>query len=261
MLVPTGCRALRTASITLVLCTGLCASELAFEVASIRPSPPLDGSHGPIYVGPKGGPGTEDPGRYWCSFCDVSGLISQAYDVPEYRIFSAYRLPDNRFHIAATLSPETTREQFRVMLQNLLADRFKLSLHHESREMRMYRLVVSPGGPKLKAHVEGGASKTENPQEIRKRPAGFYYKAQGKTMADFVKVVEGQLGKPVTDATGLNEKYDFDIWWTADLNADAATDLPTIYTAIQSLGLKLDMHKGNVDVIVIDHMQRLPTEN
>jgi uncharacterized protein (TIGR03435 family) len=246
-------------------CFSASASELSFEIASIRPAPStIDSSHGPVVVGPKGAPGTEDPGRYSCNYCDVSELVSQAYDVPEYRIFSGNRLPEDRFHIAATMPAETTREQFRVMLQNLLADRFKLRVHHESREMQMFRLLVSSGGSKLKAHVEGASSTAEGQNEMRKRAPGFYYKVQAKSTADFTRVVEGQLHKPVTDATGLDGKYDFDIWWTADyMDAEplVAPDSPTIYSAIRSLGLKLEPHKGQVDVLAVDHVEKMPTEN
>jgi uncharacterized protein (TIGR03435 family) len=257
---------LRAAPVAMALCAGFCAyaSELVFDAASIKPSPPMDTRSGPIYPGPKGGPGTEDPGRYWCNFCGVSELVSQAYDVPEYRIFSANRLPADRFHIVATIATETTREHFRVMLQNLLKDRFKLTVHRESREMQMFRLVVSSGGPKLKVHVEGAQSRVEDKNETRNRAPGVYYKVQAKTMADFTKVVEGQLRKPVTDGTGLEEKYDFDIWWTAnnqDADAPAGTDSPTIYSAIRSLGLRLESRKGQIEVVVIDRVEKLPTEN
>jgi len=97
--------------VLLAFCAGLLAqtSEPVFEAASIKPSPPLDSSRGPIYVGPKGGPGTDDPGRYSCTFCDVATLVSQAFDVPEYRLVNANRLPADRFHIVATI-PAGTRK-------------------------------------------------------------------------------------------------------------------------------------------------------
>jgi uncharacterized protein (TIGR03435 family) len=256
---------LRTAHLALMLFPGFSANafEQVFDAVSIKPSPPMDSSRGPIYFGPKGGPGTEDPGRYWCNYCSLSELVSQAYDVPEYRIFSADRLPEDRFHIVATIPANATRDQFRVMLQKLLADRFKLAEHSERREMQMFRLLAS-SGPKVKVHVEGELPASEDRNARRNRAPGFYYKVQAKTMADFAKVIEGQLRRPVADATGLNGKYDFDVWWTANyLDADpgAATDSPTIYSAIQSLGLRLESHKGQIDVVVVDHVQRLPTEN
>jgi len=255
---------LRTVLVPLAFCAGLLGQTagLVFDAASIKPSPPLDGSHGPIYVGSKGGPGTDDPGRYTCTFCDLSGLLSTAYDVPEYRLFSTDRLPADRFHVVATIPAGTTKEQFRLMLRNLLAERFKVTVHRESREMQVFLLSVAAGGPKLQAHVEAAPLPVED--QRRNRTPGFYYKIQGKTMADFARVVEGQLRKPVTDATGLTGLYDFDVWWTFDeLNPDASgtTDAPTLRSTIQSLGLKLESRKAPLDVVVVDHAEKLRTEN
>ena len=256
---------MRTVLVQLAFCAGLLGqtSGPVFDAATIKPSPPLDGSHGPIYVGSKGGPGTDDPGRYTCTYCDLSGLVSTAYDVPEFRLFSTNRLPADRFHIVATIPAGTTKEQFRLMLRNLLAERFKVTVHREPREMQTFSLSVAAGGPKLQAHIEG-APPAEDRSQRRNRTPGFYYKIQGKTMADFASVVEGQLRKPVTDATGLTGLYDFDVWWTFDeSNPDASgtTDAPTLRSAIQSLGLKLESRKAPIDVVVVDHAEKLLTEN
>jgi uncharacterized protein (TIGR03435 family) len=119
------------------------------------------------------------------------------------------------------------------MLQNLLADRFTLRTHREMRDMQMCRLLRSAGGPKLKAHVEEAVVETKPGN----RPPGFYYKAKAKTVTDFAKVLEGQLGKPVVDATGLAGTYDFDVWWGFnDLDADgrSPTESPTMLTAIRT---------------------------
>jgi uncharacterized protein (TIGR03435 family) len=252
--------------VTLVFCAGLLAqtSDPAFDAASIKLSPPMDSSHGPIWVGAKGGPGTDDPGRYSCTFCTVSGLISDAYDVPDYRLASSIRLPADRFHVEAAIPAGTTKEQFRSMLQSLLAERFKLAVHTESREMQTFRLIVAPGGPKLSTHVDGEPLEAAKTSRNRNRAPGYYYQLQGRTVGDFAKLVEGQLRRPVTDATGLNGKYDFDVWWTTDdLNADAQapTDAPTLRSVIQSLGLKLESRKESVEVVVVDRVERLPTEN
>jgi uncharacterized protein (TIGR03435 family) len=230
------------------------AADPAFEAASIKPSPPLDSSNGPIFFGPKGGPGDPDPGRYWCNFCNISELIAQAYNLPEYRIVTATRLPEDRFHIVATVPAGATRDQFRAMLQSLLSERFKLTVHRDTRDMQMFRLVVSSGGPKLKPHVDGPPPPVDN----KPHAPGVYYKQQGKTTTDLAKVLEGQLRKPVTDATGLSGTYDFDIWWTID--NDPASDAPTIYSAIQALGLKLESHKGTLEVVVVDRVEK-PTGN
>lgn len=76
-------------------------------------------------------------------------------------------------------------------------------------------------------------------------------------MTDFARAIAGQLRQPVTDATGLTEKYDFELWWTPDDSPDG----PTLISAIQSLGLNLESRKGPVEVVVIDHVEKSPTEN
>lgn len=246
----------------LLLSYCLCSAGQEFEVASIKPSPELDTSKGEqIFVGSKGGPGTEDPTRYWCNFCEVSDLILKAYDVSKYRLVSARRLPEDRFHIVATIAPGTTRDQFRIMLQNLLVERFGLKVHHEKHELRTYRLLLSPGGAKLKPHVEGDL--VEAKSNGQKLQPGYHYKAQA-TLADFAKVIENVLEKPVVDATGLKGRYDFDLSWSFD-DLDAVerspSNLPTLRSAIRSLGLKIDSHKEQIDVIVVDDVAKSPTGN
>jgi uncharacterized protein (TIGR03435 family) len=228
----------------LLLSCCLCCFGQEFEVASIKPSPELDNSNVPVFFGSKGGPGTESPTRYSCNFCEVSDIVSKAYDLPEYRLVSTKRLPTGRFHMIAIIAPGTTQDQFRLMLQNLLVERFGLKVHHDKREMPTYRLLIARGGAKLKPHVEGVSVEVKSSDE--KTPPGFYYKRQA-TLAEFAKVVEGHLRKPVVDATGLAGKYDFDLSWRfddLDFVEQTPSDLPTLRSAIRSLGLEIDSHKG-----------------
>jgi uncharacterized protein (TIGR03435 family) len=80
-------------------------------------------------------------------------------------------------------------------------------------------------------------------------------------MVDFADLMSGQLAKPVIDATGLNGKYDFDVWWSVDLDTRSTTDAPTPEAAIRSLGLKLEPRRGPVEFIVVDHAEKMPSEN
>jgi uncharacterized protein (TIGR03435 family) len=236
--------------LTLLMALTLSAFGQTFEVATVKPSPPLGGP-----MGPKGGPGTDDPGRYWCNYCQLDYLISQAFDVPPYRIVDADRLPQDWFHIVATIPRGATPEDFRAMLRALLADRFKLTIHRELRELSMYRLTVSSGGPKLKPHVGGVDVPPELPKD---RPPGFYYPYRNRAVAEFAKMLEGRLRSPVVDATGVTGKYDFDVAWAFDDDVDSP--LPTMAAAIQSLGLRLEARKGKVDCIVVDHVAK-PAQN
>ena len=193
----------------------------------------------------------------------VRFVLTKAYGVNDYQIVGPDWLDRDRFDIDATMPAGTTMAQFRTMLQNLLAERFKLVAHREPREMQTFRLVVAPGGPTLKAHVEGEAPPPAANTNPANRVPGVYYRVQGKTIAEFAKLVEAQLQRRVTDATGLAGKYDFDLWWSEDLDADpsAPADRPTIRSAIQSLGLKLETLKTPLDVVVVDRVEKLPVEN
>jgi uncharacterized protein (TIGR03435 family) len=92
-----------------------------------------------------------------------------------------------------------------------------------------------------------------------------YYNVQGRTIPEFARLVEGYLRGPVTDATGLIGKYDFDIFFNPGPDifnpGPDITEAPTLPSAIQSTGLKLESAKAPVDVIVVDHVEKTPTEN
>ena len=110
-------------------------SGQSFEVASIKPAPP-PGS-GPMRVGSSGGPGTRDPGRFNCENCSLSNLVTQAYDIRSYQLSAPSWLATERFIILATVPEGATKEQFHVMLQNMLKERFGLTFHREQKEMQM----------------------------------------------------------------------------------------------------------------------------
>lgn len=248
----------QAAWICMLLCGCLHGSAQEFEVASIKPSPEIDGQ---AYVGEQGGPGTNSPARYSCTFCEVSELVAQAYGVPGYRLVNTQRLPAGRFHVVATILPGTTREQFQIMLQNLLAERFGLKVHREKRAMRSYRLLVSRGGAKLKPHVDGAPVAARNPGDHAQ--PGYHFRTHA-TLAHLAVVIENNLHKPVVDDTDLAGEYDFDLSWrNDDLIADeqSPSDLPTLSEVLRTLGLEIDPHEENVDVIVIDDVAASPTEN
>jgi len=151
--------------------------------------------------------------------------------VKNYQIVGPSWLDTERFDINATLPPETTKQQFQVMLQNLLAERFKLTIHRETKELPAYVLTVGKGGPKMKesepmapgAEAEAAAA-PPGPLPVRPQmgPDGFPVMPPGRpglftmmmpgrarmmgqrqTMQDLANRLTGQLNRPVTDATGL----------------------------------------------------------
>lgn len=293
--------------------------SLTFDVASVKPAaPPVPDGRGRIMmVGPSGGPGTKDPGRIHYPFMNLRNLLMTAYDVKNFQIVGPSWLDSERFEITATMPPETTKEQFRIMLQNLLAERFKMTVHRETKELPTYALTVAKGGPRMTESKEppppadDGNSPPPPPSMPKMGPDGFPDMTQflggraglfnimmpgrarmiahQQTMQDLATRLSNQLSKPVTDTTGLTGKYDFTLSFLPDYSngplgplpppppgagaGDAGrvpvpappTDAeapPDIFAALQSqLGLKLEPKKGPVEQIVIDHIEKTPTEN
>jgi bla regulator protein blaR1 len=209
-------------------------------------------------------------------------LIASAYNLP---MLSAKSQVDggpewvdtDRFEIEAKIEesmntamqkmPAAERQQqVQLMEQSLLADRFKLKVHFETRELPEYALVVTKGGSKMTAAVEGEVKQVS----VTGTGRGSEMKAKGQTVGDLARMLQMQPemnGRLVVDQTGLTGAYDFTMKWTREQAGDAEEagspggDAPTYFTALQEqLGLKLVSAKGPVEVVVIDHIE-LPSEN
>ena len=271
----------------------LAASGQTFEVASVKPSAPPGA--GRRVFGLQGGPGTPDPTRARFSNMGLKGLVSFAYDTSGLQISGPSWTEDDRFDLVATMPNGTTREQFQVMLQNLLAERFKLEIHREKKTISLYSLTVGKGGSKLKIPRPDPVADPTVPdpdpkprQGMQKGEDGYPKFAPNVTMmgmisdggktrgalqahnepvAWLVKMLSGQMGAPVADDTGLKDKYDYAMTWIPEEpgaipaeNQDLGG--PSLMNAIQEqLGLRLTAKKGPVEFIVIDRAERTPTEN
>ena len=166
-------------------------------------------------------------------------------------------------------------DQRRTMFQSILTDRFKLVVHHETRELTVYVLTVGKGGPKFKQ------SAPDNPASTTPRRRGMMSNRGKLTATDtqistLVTILSRQLGRNIIDKTGLTGNYDFTLEWTpdeggpptpkpADGSAPSSANAPdpgaSVFTALQEqLGLKLEPTKAPVDVVVIDNIEK-PTEN
>ena len=262
--------------------------KLEFEVATVKPAAPLTGR-----VAPRGGPGTADPERVNYTYVSMKNLLMSAYGLPINQVFGPSWIDSEHYDIVAKVPPGATKEQVNVMLQNLLADRFKLVVHRETRELPLYELVVGKNGPKIKPYVEDpNAPKPEpgRPFATGKdgnpipRPGSLIMTmSQGKRRVTASKqsiggspglatVLGAELGRPVVDKTGLTGDYDYTIEFRPQ-GPNAAppgqqipepndSDAPDILVAVQEqLGLRLEAKKGPIEVVVVDRGERSPTEN
>ncbi len=257
-----------------------------FEVASIKPT----GSQG-------GGMMRPFPGRLTAS-APVRVLMQAAYHVQPFQIEGGPEwFQSDGYAVDAKASGNPDHEQMMLMLQSLLAERFDLRIHREPREMMVYALVPARGGLKLPPPKEGSCvEETElvgplaNPGTRMQPPdqgpapaprcggldvpleAGGARMHGGKVpIAEFVRVLSRVLGRTVTDQTGFSGIFDINLKFLPD---DTTSGLPSpppgaipseiaspsIFSAIQQLGLRLESTKGPVEVLVIDHVER-PSAN
>jgi uncharacterized protein (TIGR03435 family) len=182
-----------------------------------------------------GGPGTKDPGRIRYSNLSLKWLLVTAYGVNDFQIEGPAWMETERFEIDATMPADTTKEQLLEMLRNLLAERFKIAMHRETKDAPAYTLVVVKTGLKMVVALpaatlpEGGPSAAASPREFERDRDGFPQlppggppnllqfvvanraRLQGRlqTMDDLTARLAYLLGHPVANGTGLTGKYDF----------------------------------------------------
>jgi uncharacterized protein (TIGR03435 family) len=146
---------------------------------------------------------------------------------------------------------EMTREELRPCLQALVAERFSLKFHRETREGSVFSLVVAKNGPKLSQHSGDGNSGIGASSGSGKAAIT----GNKIAMARLAEYLSGQVGRPVVDNTGLNGEYDFRVEWTTE--EVVAPSGPSLFTALQEqLGLKLNATKGPIEMVVIDSAER-----
>jgi len=207
-------------------------------------------------------------------------LITWAYDIRTDRLDGKPAWLDSvKYDIVANAPPESLNihrqpgevSQFQLMMQTLLAERFHLAFHRETRNLPIYALVVAKGGLKVKL-TEASGDRGLNPFSM---PAGGRLAGTGVTAEMLANVLSGQIGRTVRDQTGLTGIFDFKLAWdpgmwdAAEMGDDAAPPRPasaggdvSLFTALQSqLGFRLEGQKGPVEVLVIDHVERTPAED
>ena len=259
-------------------------SRPSFEVASIKPAPPpVNGADYRM----RGGPGTSDPGQISCPRVGMLDLLMKAYGVRMDQVSGPDWIHTEVYSISAKVPPNTTRDQFNLMLQNLLAERFHLKLHHESREFPVYWLLVAKGGPKLTASSPDAARKgfpvlAPGAKVATATGTGPLYgtvrSTHRQTMAEFADGLGAMVnmsngdgiarGSPppahVFDKTGLSGEFEFTLEFAGSVLPGGANDslAPSLFVALEKqLGLKLESGRAALDVLMIDQADKLPTEN
>jgi uncharacterized protein (TIGR03435 family) len=262
-----------------------------FEVASIRPGSRTLTTlpNGMQVIGAmQGGPGTSDPETLTINSLPLKSIVLRAYGVQAYQLSGPEWIVTSRYDIKAKVPAGTTKEQLNLMLQSLLEERFSLKLHHETRELPAYNLVVGKNGLKLRnsvsldgcssgvvpvgavpcaeesrAAAQNGITKSATTQGlIMTAPRGITT-GRGVNIGSLAAMVQRQLAGPVViDKTGLTDTYDFRMEF-ASVNVTTQDDspLPSIFTALEKdLGLKLESTRTLVDTLIIDQISK-PTDN
>jgi uncharacterized protein (TIGR03435 family) len=223
-----------------------------FEVASVK------------RVVAQGGPGDtprnmdSSPGHFAMRNVPLRFALEWAYDLKDYQILGPEWIKtEERYDIVANAPGPASDDQMKLMLQALLTERFQMKLRRETRELSVYGLVPGKSAPKVKPPASGGTpglSGSQNAVLFHNQP-----------ISRLTFLLSRRMDRPVLDMSGLDGSYDF----TVDISGlngfnPAAIDAtgPSIFTAVQSdLGMRLESRKAPIDLLVIDSVNKLPTEN
>lgn len=224
------------------------AAHPSFEVATIKPSDPADGSRG-FHT---------DGKNVFIENETMDDLISFAYGVQVKQIVDAPSwFGSERFDIKgfADIEGEPNVTQYREMVKKLLADRFQLKFQRQKREMSCFVLTVAKGGAKIAATKSAPDAGQDQTGSINS--GHVFWRFTNNSMPEFAQFLQmAVLDRPVVDQTGLKDKYDFKLEWAS--SPESTTDpsaAPGFLTALQEqAGLKVEPSRGQVDVLAITHV-------
>lgn len=221
------------------------AQQRAFEVASIKRN--LSGG---LISSNRLQPG----GRLTMSNRSLDNIIREVYGVQTFQISGASEwMRNERWDIVAKADGDPSFEQILDMMKTLLADRFKLASHTESREMPVYALVTSENGKVLGPQMK--VSTASCPTQCRTNMSIGRIVGVGRSMTDIARNLSAVAGRAVVDKSGLAGSFDFELTWNDSEQG------PSLFTAVrEQLGLKLEPQRGLVEVFVIDSAER-PVED
>ena len=219
-------------------------TALVFEVASVKPN--LSGDPGAQWS-PK-------HGNFTAENAPLKQLIRLAYHVPDSMISGPGWLDSLRYDINAKGTGDAPESQVMLMLQALLEDRFHLQAHRETKEMAVYFLVVANGGLKMQS------ADATNPTLFPQAPPGAHSVMQmaRASLAEIAGSLSRPAGRPVLDRTGIQGTFRLRLWYTNNSESEG----PDLFAALrEQLGLRLEAGRGPVETLVVDHADKVPTED
>jgi uncharacterized protein (TIGR03435 family) len=234
-----------------------------FDVASVKASPQeteLIESHLPSL--------NVEGGRN-LNFSNIAlrNLIMLAYSVGAKQVSGPEWLT-NRFDVIAKVPGDAKKEEIPLMLQALLAERFKLVLHREQKTMQVYALEVAKSGPKMQDVPQGATGEPGCTRSFAETPgatlAAACHRMNSSDIAAQIQALAPGYFRdgPIVDASGLKGIYNFRLEWVTQREAAEGSEGLSIFAAVQQqLGMKLEARKQPVEVLVIDHCEKTPTEN
>lgn len=288
---------------------------LEFEAATVKSSAPPEAGRG--FMGLNGGPGTADPSQIKFTNLPLRTILANAYQVKRYQIEGPGWIDTERYDIVARVPAGATADQAKAMMRNLLAERFQMKVHRETKELPAYVLTVAKNGPKFKesveaptpaSHVPGSPPANGPPPPPRMGKDGFpdlpegsrgamammlngalHLTARDAPIATLITpFLEDQLDRAIVDQTGLTKKYDFKVEFAPEPGGAFALGMmgrggppppppgggaspsslsdaepaATLFAALEGqLGLRLESKKVAIEVIVLDRLEKVPTEN
>lgn len=238
----------------------------------------------------RGGPGTEDPGQITFTNVTLFNVILRAWDVYAFQLSAPDWMSSQKYDIVARVPRGASKQQGSRMLQALVAERFHLALHHETKELQGSELVVGRGGSKLEPSSDSGLPEAPRPETpprtdvngypelsgpglllmegVRGQAVVVFLTARTQPLSALVELLSREFHLPVLNKTGLVGKFDFKLEFAPQapgaLPAEAADDsaAPNLTTAVQQqLGLRLNPGRVATDVLIVDKADKVPTEN
>ena len=240
--------------ITLFLYNSRAQTVPEFEVASIKPSPAV--MSGDTFTVQMGG----DPAFQDFTHVSLRSLVVDAYEIKEYELSGPDWMDAIRFDVHAKMPDGSSEKQVPAMMQKLLADRFHMAMHRETRTLPVYELVLAKGG--IKTHAPDPKDEPKLQADGSHRMLGdvaghgvISLSGREMTTADLAQLLSSAADRPVLDKTGLTGAYRFKMNWR-DIETGSLSN-----ALEESLGLKLEARKAPLQMVVVDHVDRLPVGN